>query len=180
MGKNKRDVDPQVKRDEIEEAASKLFAEHGYAATSMAMVAAEAGVAPNTLYWYYKNKDDMLVAALNRLVAEGLAEHAKMREAPLGTQLRWLINHMMRASKLVSTVHARLEHSEVIRDWHTQFHQMMDALLVEQLTAKGMSASKASLMATVGTFVVEGLLSHPHTAKQLDAAVAWLAGAAEG
>ena len=66
MGKNKRDVDPQVKRDEIEAAALQLFTEHGYEATSMAMVAAHAGVAPNTLYWYFKNKDDMLVAALNR------------------------------------------------------------------------------------------------------------------
>lgn len=177
MGKNKRDVDPQVKRDEIEAAALQLFTEHGYEATSMAMVAAHAGVAPNTLYWYFKNKDDMLVAALNRLVAEGLAEHAGMADGPLGAQLHWLINHMMRASKLVSTVHARVALSDVIREWHDGFHRMLDGLLVAQLKAKGMSAAKASLMATVGTFVVEGLLSHPHSAKQMDAVVAWLAGA---
>ena len=54
---------------------------------------------------------------------------------------------------------------------------MLDGLLVAQLKAKGMSGAKASLMATVGTFVVEGLLSHPHSVKQMDAVVTWLAGA---
>jgi TetR/AcrR family transcriptional regulator of autoinduction and epiphytic fitness len=43
-----------------------------------------------------------------------------------------------------------------------------------------MSRSKASLMATVGTYVVEGLLSHPHTSQQADKVVQWLVGAPKG
>jgi len=44
------------------------------------------------------------------------------------------------------------------------------------MTAKGMSRPKAALMATVGTFVVEGLMSHPHSSQQFDAVVRWLTG----
>ena len=177
MGRNKRDVDTQLKRDELEVAALQLFTERGYEATSMAMVAAHAGVAPNTLYWYFKNKDDLLVAALNRQVEAWLTEHAGMADEPLLTQLHWLINRMRRANNLVSAVHARVSQSDVIREWHEQFHLTLDALVVAQLKASGMSQKKATLMATVGTHVVEGLLSHPHSAQKTDAVLAWLAGA---
>jgi len=74
MAKNKRAVDRQLKTDEIVNAAMRLFVERGFDATSMAMIAAEADVAPNTLYWYYPSKDDILVGVLNRLVAAGLSE----------------------------------------------------------------------------------------------------------
>ena len=75
--------------------------------------------------------------------------------------LRWLLGEFQQASKLISTVHSRLDRSETVREWHDRFHEMLDAMLVQQMVSKGMSRTKASVMATVGTYVVEGLLSHP-------------------
>jgi len=176
MARNKRDVDAEVKREQIEEAACALFLSEGYEATSMAAVGKAAGVAPNTLYWYFASKDDLLVATLNRLVNRALLQLAGMQDLSLGDQLRWLLGEFQQASKLISTVHSRLDRSETVREWHDRFHEMLDAMLVQQMVSKGMSRTKASVMATVGTYVVEGLLSHPHTSQQFDKVVQWLAG----
>lgn len=176
MARNKRDVDAEVKREQIEAAACALFLDEGYEATSMAAVAKAAGVAPNTLYWYFANKDDLLVAVLDRLVNRALAQVAGVQDRTLGEQLGWLIGEFQQASRLISTVHARLDQSEQIRTWHDRFHAMLDGMLVDQMMAKGMSRTKAAMMSTVGTYVVEGLLSHPHTAQQFDKVVHWLAG----
>lgn len=177
MAKNKRDIDRQLKQDEIEEAACRLFLTQGYDATSMASIATSAGVAPNTLYWYFANKDEMLIAVLNRLVGRALQVHAGMLDQPLSTQLMWMLKEFDQASKLVMTVHGRLEHSATIREWHERFHQMLDAMLIAQLKAQGMAADQASVMATVGTYVVEGLLSHPHSMQERETVVKWLTGA---
>ena len=65
MARNKRDIDRKDKQDEIIVIARALFLVQGYEATSMAQVARDAGVAPNTLYWYFTDKDDLLIAVLN-------------------------------------------------------------------------------------------------------------------
>lgn len=174
MAKNKREVDHEIKRAHIEDVACALLLLGGYEATSMAAVAKAAGVAPNTLYWYFANKDDLLVAVLDRQVTHAVAHLASMPDQSLSAQLKWLLAEFQRTSKLVSTVHARMDRSDKIRIWHDRFHAMLDQMLVEQMVAKGMSRTKASVMATVGTYVVEGLLSHPHTSQHVDKVVRWL------
>ncbi|WP_428311485.1 TetR/AcrR family transcriptional regulator [Hydrocarboniphaga sp.] len=176
MAKNKRTIDREIKRDEIDAAASRLFIQHGYEATSMSMIAAAIDVAPNTLYWYYKSKDEMLVGALNRLVAQGMAELHGRAHAPFADQLSWAIQQFAQASDLVSTVHARAARSEVVREWHEAFHRALENMLVGKLQARGLTSAQARLMATVGTFVVEGLLSHPHTPAQRSDVIAWMTG----
>jgi len=174
MARNKRDVDRAQKQEEIELAATRLFLEGGYDATSMAAVAGAAGVAPNTLYWYYANKDELLIAVLNRLMARTLEVRAGIAELPLPEQLLWLIQVFEQAHNLVLTVHGRLDQSKAIFDWHAQFHQKLEALLVATLVAQGMSEEEAVTLATAGTFIVEGLLSHPHTLEQREKVIRWL------
>lgn len=176
MARNKRDIDRQLKQDEIVAVARRLFLEDGYEAASMARVAREAGVAANTLYWYFADKDALLIAVLNGLVLEALAAHAGVQAMPLKEQLLWLIARFEQAHWLVLTVHARLEASESVRTWHDQFHGMLEGMVIGQLTARGMAAEEATITATAGMFIVEGLLSHPHTARQREQVIAWLVG----
>ena len=58
MAQTKRGQDRAEKRDEIIAAARTLFIETGYEDTSISRLAAAAGVAPNTIYWYFKDKDE--------------------------------------------------------------------------------------------------------------------------
>jgi TetR/AcrR family transcriptional regulator, regulator of autoinduction and epiphytic fitness len=176
MAKNKRDVDAEVKRDHIEAVACQCFLAEGYEATSMAAIAKAAGVAPNTLYWYFASKDDLLVAILDRLVQGAVAQLPARQAEPMADQVLWLLAEFQRANKLIATVHARLDQSPMVREWHDRFHTMLDQMLIDQLVAKGLSPAKAAVMATVGTYVVEGLLSHPHGPQQVKTVVHWLTG----
>ena len=50
----------------ILDAAYELFANNGYAATTMQMIAKKAGLVPSGIYHYYTGKEDLLEAVLNR------------------------------------------------------------------------------------------------------------------
>jgi len=54
------------KRDELIDTALRLFSRHGYRATGIDTILAEAGVAKMTLYHHFKSKDDLIVAALKK------------------------------------------------------------------------------------------------------------------
>src|SRR5215471_16582848 len=51
------------RREEILEAAVKLFAEHGYPETDMQVLADTLGVGKGTLYRYFPSKQDLFLAA---------------------------------------------------------------------------------------------------------------------
>jgi AcrR family transcriptional regulator len=57
--------------DAILEAAAQVFTTHGYAAGTTNRIAARAGVSIGSLYEYFPNKDALLVALMERHVAEG-------------------------------------------------------------------------------------------------------------
>ncbi|WP_414859080.1 helix-turn-helix domain-containing protein [Nocardia terpenica] len=59
--------------------ARRLFATEGYESTTMATIAKAAGITGNTAYWYFQDKDELLVAVLETAVAETIG-----RPPPLG------------------------------------------------------------------------------------------------
>lgn len=161
MPRNRHQVDPEHKRAAIVAVARRLFVTEGYEATGMARIAGEAGVAPNTLYWYFDDKDALLVAMLDELVGEALEEYASIRSKALEAQLAWLLAKFEGARGLIATVHARVAASASVRQWHERFHGMLEATMVERLAAHGVQEAEQKVAARVATFVVEGLLSHP-------------------
>jgi AcrR family transcriptional regulator len=68
-------------RREILEAAQRLFERQGYAATTMAAIAAEAGVALKTVYVAFETKSGVL-RALWHLLLRGDEEDAPITERP--------------------------------------------------------------------------------------------------
>lgn len=55
-------VKDEQKQRAILEATIKLVNEIGFAASSVAKIAKEAGVSPATIYIYYENKEDLLIS----------------------------------------------------------------------------------------------------------------------
>ena len=62
--------------------ASRLFRTLGYEATRIEAIAAEAEVSIGTIYNYYQNKGDILVAIVSMEVHEVLAAGRSVIEAP--------------------------------------------------------------------------------------------------
>lgn len=176
MARNKRDIDAQVKRDAIVGHALELFRAHGFDATSMLMISRAAGIAPNTIYWYFEGKDEVLLAVADHLVAQGVSDYLARHFRSNLQRLTWLMARFSEHEAVVHAIHARVDASTAVREWHDRYHVMLEAHVIEALTQSGHSPERAQLMATVGTFVVEGLLSHPHSSAQRKALLAWLAG----
>ena len=63
----------KTRRKQILKAALSVFSTRGYGESTMADVAAAAGVGVGTLYNYYENKRDLLISLLQKLmISEGL------------------------------------------------------------------------------------------------------------
>ena len=67
-----RERQKAIRHDRILDAAADLFREHGYEAVKMEAIAAAAEVSIGTIYNYYQNKGDLLVAIVSLEVSEVL------------------------------------------------------------------------------------------------------------
>jgi AcrR family transcriptional regulator len=168
MPANRRPVDRQAKRDEIVRVAAELFTDVGFEAAPMTQLAAAAGVTTNTVYWYFEDKDALLVAVLDLLLAEALQEY-EQHDGPLHEQLQWVVSRLQRFHKLVSVVHNRTASSSAVTAWHEQFHGLADAMLADGFRRAGVAESDLAAASRIGTLVVEGLLTHPQDEPARDA-----------
>ncbi|TCJ96410.1 TetR/AcrR family transcriptional regulator [Nocardia alba] len=161
MPRNRRPRDREEKRAEIVVAARRLFTEEGYDAASMARIAREAGVVSNTLYWYFQDKDAVLITVLDAILADSMAAYGEILDAGLADRLLWLVTELEQLGRLVNTVHARVKESPAVAEWHEQFHALAEGLFRAELIGLGISADDVDPLVSMGVFVVEGMLTHP-------------------
>jgi AcrR family transcriptional regulator len=160
--RNRRPQDPQEKRAEILVVAERLFTDVGYDHTSMAQLASAAGVTPTTIYWYFEDKDALLVGVLERIVANAITELAALAETVLSERVLWVVQRLERYHKLVTAVHSRTTVSPRIDLWHSGFHLLVEGMLAHGLREAGFTESEIAARTTLGVFAVEGLLTHHH------------------
>lgn len=161
MARTKRGQDPEEKRDEIIAAARALFIDEGYESTSMSRLAAAAGVAPNTIYWYFQDKDEVLVAVLDAEFSASMAAYLLLSAADRTDRVLWAANQLERVRRLVSTVHSRLEVSPAINAWHERFHALSEEMLRVELRQAGVTPETLEARVKISVFTIEGMLAHP-------------------
>lgn len=147
------------KRDELIAVAAELFVAEGYEAASVNRIARAAGVTPNTLYWYFRDKDELLVATAEVYLQALLAEHGSRSDQDLAEQLEWIVETLVPIRHLVVTVHSRLTLSAAIAQWHSRFHDTVEALFESQLPGEIPPAARAQEVAAA-TFTLEGAVIH--------------------
>ncbi|MER7251490.1 helix-turn-helix domain-containing protein [Kribbella sp. NPDC000426] len=94
-----------TKRQVIIETAERLFAEHGYDATSTARIAHEAGVPSGLVFYHFATKLDLLLA----IVQERPTPSEVLRSAARGRTVR------RRLQAIVATMAEELEHDRAAR-----------------------------------------------------------------
>ena len=62
--------DPEVRKNELVDAAEELFKEKGYSRTSIADIVNKVGVAHGLFYYYFDSKEDIIDAIVQRMVDE--------------------------------------------------------------------------------------------------------------
>ena len=74
------------RRDQIVQAAASVLGRQGYTDTSLKQIAAEAGVAPGLLHYYFESKEDLLidvVSSLEREISRDWQEAVRDLDDPL-------------------------------------------------------------------------------------------------
>ncbi|WP_125078669.1 TetR/AcrR family transcriptional regulator [Mycobacterium sp. P7213] len=71
--KRRKRVDGELSRERILDAASEIAAERGYEGTSIALVSAKCELPASSIYWHFKNKDDLIAAVIERSFASWLS-----------------------------------------------------------------------------------------------------------
>lgn len=162
VARNKKPQAADEKREEIVAAARRLFVEGGFDTTSMSKLAKEAGVAANTIYWYFGDKDDVLVAVVSAVMADVWPMYQAISGEPIAARVLWIVRRLTEMSGLVTTVHARVAHSPAVAEWHNNFHLLTGSLFRAELEAAGVSAETVDAEVMIAVFTVEGLLMHTH------------------
>jgi AcrR family transcriptional regulator len=106
-----------LRRDEILDAAERVFAEKGYHEAGIADIAAELGIGHGTFYRYFRNKHDIAATVLERVVAQvaaaGLIEDPES-STTLAEYREQTVRVLRRMFDLID------EHPMVMRFFHTQ------------------------------------------------------------
>jgi AcrR family transcriptional regulator len=62
----RRRSDGEASRTRILDAATEIASERGYEGTSIALVSAKCGLPASSIYWHFKDKDDLIAAVIER------------------------------------------------------------------------------------------------------------------
>jgi AcrR family transcriptional regulator len=129
------------KRQAIIEAARELFTSAGYETTTIAQVARRAGVAVGTVYLYFKNKSDLLVAVKGDWETEVL-------QAMMRPDLNSIPYHLRARPILEACFEICARHTEVV--------QLM-GLQAAELVGEWKSQPTPPLSAALKSFMDEAL-----------------------
>ncbi|OZF39328.1 TetR family transcriptional regulator [Rhodococcus sp. 14-2483-1-1] len=161
MPRNRRPVDRAEKRSEIVNAARTLFVNDGYEHTPMGRIAAAAGVTTNTIYWYFGDKDELLVGVLNDIHADALNRFAALAGLTVNDRVLWVVNELEKYHRLVDTVHARTSTAACIDKWHNDFHTLWEHWIAAELRSEEVADAEIEPTTRTIVFVVEAMLTHP-------------------
>jgi AcrR family transcriptional regulator len=59
-------ADGELSRERILDAATEIASERGYEGASIALVSAKCGLPASSIYWHFKDKDDLIAAVIER------------------------------------------------------------------------------------------------------------------
>jgi AcrR family transcriptional regulator len=168
MARNRPDRTRDDKTAEILAIAQRLFLEKGYASTTMAAIAREAGIATNVVHWYFTTKDDLFVAVLDALQSKDL-EEAKRRfaraasgqeEKALEALLTEFVWRRLDRYGLIATLHERSHLSPVVADFHARAHRRYAEDLGKAVERFPMPAADRKLVVEALITAAEGLVMH--------------------
>ncbi|WP_438387543.1 TetR/AcrR family transcriptional regulator [Actinopolyspora saharensis] len=94
--RDREDSNTGLARERILEAAGELFAERGYDATPTSRIAENARVPKGLIHYYFKRKEDILVALVERLPEQRVRSEEVVVRGDLTGSLRALVGELDR------------------------------------------------------------------------------------
>lgn len=128
---------PSTTREQILAAARELFAQHGFQATTMRVVATEAGVNAALVHHYFGTKEQLFVAAMN-LPLNPLEGLARLREGPrsqLGERIVRFFVHTWRDPRTGQPLQAMLRAAASTDAGAAMLRQFSEGVMLPRVSA---------------------------------------------
>jgi AcrR family transcriptional regulator len=136
----------ESRRGALVDAAFRVFADKGVAASSVDDIVDAAGVAKGTFYLYFKTKDDAVNAVAERVV-DGVADIVETAAVTPGLSP---VERLLTLGRSVGQVGAEPNERELIDVFHRPANRAIHDRLAERIVVR--------LMATVESIVADGIV----------------------
>ena len=145
-------------RQRILEVASRLFAEGGYAGTSVRDIATELGIANPSLYYHFESKEKLLLELMKEPLARVQAAVVEAEQLSGDARTRRIIAGLLEALEVHSAivVTARRDLANVLG----QARELPMAMqpTIKELLAHGIATDRRDLRVTMAIGAVEGVV----------------------
>ena len=147
---------PEKNRDakvaEVLDAAGRRLREGGYEAMSIAAIARELGLSPNSIYWYFPSKDDLFVAAVRQILAGILAAKPPSRRS-LESRIIWFVERLDDLELVRGALRERARVSETVAEFAAELEagqrQMLGNALSGEVPEKDRPLATETLLSTI-------------------------------
>jgi len=152
----------QTRRELIEEAAFLSVLKHGFPASSLRVVAAEAGVPLSILHYYFTDKDDLMRSVAARIFDRAMARLAEARDResePLRRVEALIESYVMRTTEEWRASLAFIEYwaasvrKGVVDRFYTRVHFSYREILAKSLCDAGADDPDGLALALLGMMV---------------------------
>jgi AcrR family transcriptional regulator len=141
------------------DAAAQLMVDEGYAAVTSRRVAAQAGLKPQLVHYYFRTMDDLFVEVLRRGADENLARFERAIAADGSLRTLWKLNADDRGAAFTIEFVALANHRKAIRAEIARYAERWRAVQLEALTVALADAgiTPDQLPPVVGLLLMTGL-----------------------
>lgn len=113
----RRHKEPEVRKSELLDAAQKLFLEKGYSKTTVTDILNVHGLSKGVFYYYFKSKEEVMDAIIQRMVDMMVANAKKIVANP----------NMTPPQKIFAILMGQGQTEEMIKDKENMTHQFHEA-----------------------------------------------------
>lgn len=141
----RRPKEPEVRKNELLDAAQKLFVEKGYAKTTVTDILNVYGLSKGVFYYYFKSKEEVMDAIIQRMVDDMVVHARKIVDNP----------DMTPPQKIFAILMGQGQSEGMIKDKENmtrQFHEVQNA----EMHQKSLSLSIKNLAPVMAEILSEG------------------------
>jgi AcrR family transcriptional regulator len=123
------------------DAAQQLLVDEGYAAVTSRRVAAQAGLKPQLVHYYFRTMDDLFLALVRRGAEQNRKRQARALASPQPLRAFWAFATDPAGTKLTMEFSALANHRKAIRDelaaYAAEFRRLQTEALASVLARNG-------------------------------------------
>jgi AcrR family transcriptional regulator len=117
------------------DAAERLMLEEGYVAVTSRRVAAEAGLKPQLVHYYFRTMDDLFLEVFRRRAKEGIERQTRALASEHPLRALWEYSIDPRGTALTMEFIALANHRKVIREEIGRYAEQFRAQQIEAIAA---------------------------------------------